>query len=166
MNSSQEMKRLLELYEKRLLSYLRRFVELELAREIAQESFLRCWQQGTTLAGREGPWLFKAARNLALDHLKREDTRMTQKSDGEKEFADSSEGAEESMARRQQESTLWNKVEQLPQPQREVLLLKFQENFSYKEISAITGHSVSYVGVLIHEGMTHLREHFNSGGSR
>ncbi|MFP4106623.1 MAG: RNA polymerase sigma factor, partial [Phycisphaerae bacterium] len=45
----------------------------------------------------------------------------------------------------------------LPDNQQEVLLLKFQNGFSYKEISNITGHSVSYVGVLIHTAVKALR---------
>jgi len=40
----------------------------------------------------------------------------------------------------------------------EVLILKLTHELSYKEISEITGHSVSNVGVLIHEGMKELRE--------
>jgi DNA-directed RNA polymerase specialized sigma24 family protein len=40
----------------------------------------------------------------------------------------------------------------------EVLIMKLKHELSYKEISEITGHSVSNVGVLIHEGMKELRE--------
>jgi RNA polymerase sigma-70 factor (ECF subfamily) len=45
----------------------------------------------------------------------------------------------------------------LPASQQEVLRLRFGEELSYKEISAVTGRSVSHVGVLIHEGMKSLR---------
>lgn len=45
----------------------------------------------------------------------------------------------------------------LPDNQREVLRLKFQSGFSYKQIAEITGHSVSNVGFLIHRGISALR---------
>lgn len=42
--------------------------------------------------------------------------------------------------------------------QQEVLRLRFQEDLSYKEISAITSQSVGNVGFLIHTGLKRLRE--------
>jgi RNA polymerase sigma-70 factor (ECF subfamily) len=48
-------------------------------------------------------------------------------------------------------------IESLPPNQREVLRLKFQNGFSYQEISRISGHSVSNVGYLIHAGIKALR---------
>ena len=40
---------------------------------------------------------------------------------------------------------------------REVIRLKFQSGFSYREISRISGHSVSNVGFLIHTGLKTIR---------
>ena len=48
-------------------------------------------------------------------------------------------------------------LEGLPASQRDVLRLKFQNGFSYQEISRISGHSVSNVGYLIHAGIKTLR---------
>jgi RNA polymerase sigma-70 factor (ECF subfamily) len=48
-------------------------------------------------------------------------------------------------------------LESLPPNQREVIRLKFQNGFSYQEISRISGHSVSNVGYLIHAGIKTLR---------
>jgi RNA polymerase sigma-70 factor (ECF subfamily) len=45
----------------------------------------------------------------------------------------------------------------LPPNQQEVIRLKFQSGFSYKEISRITSLSVSNVGFLIHTAVTRLR---------
>jgi DNA-directed RNA polymerase specialized sigma24 family protein len=44
-----------------------------------------------------------------------------------------------------------------PETEREVLFLKFQSGLSYREIGAVTGHSVSYVGYRIHTGIKALR---------
>ena len=48
-------------------------------------------------------------------------------------------------------------LDTLPPNQREVIRLKFQNGFSYQEISRISGHSVSNVGYLIHAGIKTLR---------
>jgi len=49
-------------------------------------------------------------------------------------------------------------LDTLPENQREVIRLKFQEGLSYREIAAVTGLSVSNVGFLIHRGVSTLRE--------
>jgi RNA polymerase sigma-70 factor (ECF subfamily) len=54
-------------------------------------------------------------------------------------------------------SEILGMVDRLPDSQREVLRLKFQEGLSYKEISRITSHSVSHVGVLIHNAIKSIR---------
>lgn len=51
-------------------------------------------------------------------------------------------------------------IDQLPRNQQEVIRLKFQNGFSYKEISRITELSVSNVGVLIHHAVARLRSEF------
>ncbi len=161
------MKQLMDRYEGRLLRYMVRFVPLETARDIVQETFVRYWQAENVEA--TAPWLFRVARNQALDINKREETKMLKANspDAVDDAIDEHDSAEESIAKRQQKKQLWALVQTLPVAQKEVLLLKFQEDFSYKEISAVTGHSVSYVGVLIHEGMMRLRGQLASasGGS-
>ena len=46
----------------------------------------------------------------------------------------------------------------------EALRLRFQEELSYKQISAVTGHSVSHVGVLIHDGIRSIRRRLDGAG--
>ena len=48
-------------------------------------------------------------------------------------------------------------IDHLPANQQEVVRLKFQNGFSYKEISRITEHSVSNVGYLIHMAVKKMR---------
>lgn len=48
-------------------------------------------------------------------------------------------------------------IELLPPNQQEVLRLKFQNGFSYKQISRITSLSVSNVGFLLHTAIKRLR---------
>jgi len=48
-------------------------------------------------------------------------------------------------------------IRQLPENQREVVRLKFQNDLSYKEIASITELSVSNVGFLLHTALRTLR---------
>jgi len=51
-------------------------------------------------------------------------------------------------------------IDRLPPNQQEVVRLKFQNGFSYKEIARITELSVTNVGFLIHTAVTNLRREF------
>ena len=51
-------------------------------------------------------------------------------------------------------------IDRLPPNQQEVVRLKFQNGFSYKEISRITTLSVTNVGFLIHTAVARLRAEF------
>ena len=62
-------------------------------------------------------------------------------------------GPLDTAVRRDLASRVLDLVEVLPLNQREVIRLKFQNGFSYQEISRISGHSVSNVGYLIHAGV-------------
>ena len=53
---------------------------------------------------------------------------------------------------------LSTQLQLLPPNQQEVIRLKFQHGLSYKEISAVTGLSVSNVGYLLHVAIKRLRE--------
>jgi len=48
-------------------------------------------------------------------------------------------------------------VDALPDNQREVVQLRFNGQLPYREIAHVTGHSVSHVGVLLHEAIKTLR---------
>lgn len=49
-------------------------------------------------------------------------------------------------------------IAELPSNQQEVIRLKVQGGFSYREISELTGLSVSNVGYLLSTGLKHVRQ--------
>ena len=48
-------------------------------------------------------------------------------------------------------------LERLPPREREVVHLRYRGELTYREIAAVTGHSVNYVGVLLYTAMKRLR---------
>ncbi len=102
-------------------------------------------------------WLFTVCRNRALDVLRKEQ-RMTQLHDEHMHRCLSpADGPLELAERRDMATRVLEMLDDLPANQREVIRLKFQNGFSYQEISRISGHSVTNVGYLIHAGIKTLR---------
>jgi hypothetical protein len=89
-----------------------------------------------------------------MDHLKKETS--AQKHEPVEEPV--SEPTDLTLSRRDEANSALKLIRELPPAKQEVLHLRLIEEFSYREISEITGHSVSYVGVLVHEGVKAVRE--------
>jgi RNA polymerase sigma-70 factor (ECF subfamily) len=142
----------LTLYASRLLR------DQEAARDVVQETFLKlCASDFASIDGHLAEWLFTVCRNRALDVLRKEH-RMTQLRDEQVHRCLSPEpGPLEAALRHDLSGRVLELLEGLPANQREVVRLKFQNGFSYQEISRISGHSVSNVGYLIHAGIKSLR---------
>src|SRR3954452_10209087 len=142
----------LTLYAARLLG------DPDAARDVVQETFLRlCVQKRQDLESHLAEWLFTVCRNRALDVMRKE-SRMTHLSQEQVQRCLSpAPGPPDVAERRELASRVLDLLDSLPPSQREVIRLKFQNGFSYQEISRISGHSVSNVGYLIHAGMKTLR---------
>lgn len=154
-----------ERFEKPLTLYASRLLgDADRARDVVQDTFLRlCTQPRDVIGGRLAEWLFTVCRNRALDVLRKEG-RMTRLGDDQVQACRSPE-PDPAIAIEQRESAarVFAGLEALPANQREVIRLKFQNGFSYREISRISGHSVSNVGFLIHTGLRTLRKRLADG---
>jgi RNA polymerase sigma-70 factor (ECF subfamily) len=126
--------------------------DLESAREIVQETFLRLCKQKRTeeMAGYLPQWLFTVCRNLAFDTRKKE-ARMTP-------LEDAHIAVDSRLYEKQTAGEIFRMLDRLPKNQREVVYLKFQCDLSYKEISEITKLSVTNVGFLMHTALKELRK--------
>ncbi len=157
MSHSEWLKKQVRDHEGPLLSYACRFVPREQAREIVQEAFLKIWKEDAgSLAGREKQWLFTVVRNQSFDVLKKSKRDVSDES-ALASHADPALRADEKIEENEKTSQLLERMKRLSKPQEEVIKLKFIDGFGYKEISSITGHSTSYVGVLIHEAIKILK---------
>ena len=142
----------LTLYAARLLG------DHDSARDVVQETFLRlCSQNREAVDSHLAEWLFTVCRNRALDVLRKE-SRMTHlKEEQVQRCLSPTPGPADVAEQSDLAARVMVLLDALPTNQREVIRLKFQNGFSYQEISRISGHSVSNVGYLIHGGMKTLR---------
>lgn len=144
-----------------LVRYATRLVggDVERARDIVQDTFLRLVEQPPErVNGHVVEWLYTVCRNRTRDILRKEG-RVRRFGEGEIETVravDLRPGRELEVEERR--ATMLDLIETLPANQQEVIRLKFQNGFSYKEISRITALSVSNVGFLIHTAVKKLRQ--------
>ena len=135
--------------------------------DLVQETWLRVLERGDTYDGRYRfePWLFRVARNIALDVMRKRP--MFSLDSNEDIFRSSPASSEPSpytlAARTQDAKRLAHSLETLDPVFREALMLRFQEDLSLHEISAIVGAPVSTVASRIYRGLAALRPQFEEG---
>lgn len=153
-------------HEGPLVRYAERLLgDLDRARDVVQDVFLKCLQQDREqLADGLRAWLYTVCRNRVFDVLRKESRMSTRDEAGLLRVAGQAPPPEQHLQRKEAAHDALAQLAALPERQQEVLRLKFQGGLSYKEIAAVTEHSVSYVGVLIHEGMKTLRSRLAGAG--
>lgn len=150
-------------YHRPLVSYaLSQTGNLQRAQDAAQDTLLRLCQQSAEqlehdILPRLAPWLFTVCRNAVID-LHRKESRMTTPGSSQDALATAELSPDDHAEAHDQQDHLLSLVASLPSHQREVVQLRFQGNLAYKEIAEVTGHSVSYVGVLLHDAIQSLRQ--------
>ena len=93
------------------------------------------------------PWVMRISHNLVIDHF-RKNNRMP-KFENNTDFnifsvlSDNSLNAENSMIKGQVASDVRRLVEELPDDQKQVLLMRIYKDMSFKEISLQTGVSIN-----------------------
>ena len=145
-------------YERPLLAYVRRLLgDPDRGRDVVQDAFLQlCRQDRATVEPHLAAWLFAVCRRRAVDVLRKENRMTTLSADppaaatGPAEALETKDAAQAVLAR----------LAGLPANQQEAVRLKFQNQFSYREIGEVMGLSESHVGVLIHLAMKKLRQAF------
>jgi RNA polymerase sigma-70 factor (ECF subfamily) len=136
-----------------------------LAEDIFQEAFLkiiRTLNEGRySEQGKFLPWAARVAHNLCMDYFRkvRQDIPVITE-DGREimqlmQFA--SESAEDGLERRQVHHSVRQLIEELPEEQREVIVLRIYGDMSFKEIADITSVSINTALGRMRYGLINLR---------
>jgi RNA polymerase sigma factor (sigma-70 family) len=131
------------------------------ARDVVQDTFVKFMAQPReAINGHAVEWLFTVCRHRALDVLRKEG-RMRRFEEGQVERVTADDPRPgRSLERAETQAAILQMIDRLPRNQQEVVRLKFQHGFSYKEISRITTLSEGNVGFLIHHAVARLRAEF------
>jgi len=110
------------------------------ALDISQESFVRAYRRikSFDLHRPFFPWLYEILKNLSLDCLKRRKLRDGAPLNGAITLQAATEDREMKIA-------VWKAINFPPLDQKEILLLRYFQQFSYREIAELTGKPVGTV---------------------
>ena len=145
-------------YEKPLVRYVLHLTrDVELARDVVQEAFLRlCNQPENKVGSYLAEWLYTVCRHLAID-LKRKESRMRLLTDSQADQFTAHDDEPANSLKKPSRSPASCAMSELPPNQQECIRLKFQHGLNYKQISQVTRLTVTNVGFLIHTGLKKLR---------
>lgn len=133
--------------------------QLELAREVVQDTFLKlCDQSPDDIGDHLAPWLYTVCRNRALDVVRKEKPMKPLNNPDHTPSDPQLSSPSAGMEQLELSSQLAQALRSLPANQQEVIRLKFQHGLSYKAIAQTTQLTPTYVGYLIHRGMQSLRQ--------
>ncbi len=136
------------------------------ADDLVQETFLRVLKYRHNFRGeaRFSTWLFQVARNVTLDHLKRERSRSrrsdTHREPGASPLDAEQIASEDSSPQDDRVVVLDRALSLLPDDKKEVLILSRYHELQYSEIARICECSVSAVKVRVFRAMNQLREKY------
>lgn len=123
------------------------------AEEIVQEVFLLLHGRFAEIDSPRA-WLFRSVRNKAFDHLRNH--RREVFVDKQPDSAGGSESPETLFVRMEAMGLLRQVLQELSEPDRQLIRLKYFENLKYSEISAQTGLGIGNVGYRLHHILKEL----------
>ena len=145
--------------ESPLLSYALRLAgDAGAAEDIVQDAFMRLHAQFDEVR-EPRRWLYRTVHNLALNHRRQAGKVVPLNPPGEDgapstdDTADTQPLPDEQIARLEGIGLVRLSLETLDDRSRELIRLKFNEDLSYKEISARTGLTIGHVGYLLHHAL-------------
>lgn len=143
---------LINRHNQRIISFIySKVLDRDVAEDIFQDTFIkviRTLKRGAySEEGKFLPWVMRIAHNLIIDHF-RKNKRMP-KFEGSDDFNifsvihDDQLNVERQLIKEQIESDLSLLIEELPEDQKEVLVMRMYKDMSFKEISENTGVSIN-----------------------
>ena len=137
-----------------------------LAEDIFQDVFIRIID--TIKSGRyteEGkflPWAMRIAHNLCVDYFRKVKRTPTIKNSDDQDIFEvlnfTEDSAEDKMIKKQSHNRVKDMLDQLPEDQREVIILRHYADMSFKEIADITNCSINTALGRMRYGLINLRK--------
>lgn len=162
--------RVVRIHYPRLVAYLRLMTgSLETAEEVAQEAFLKAYQERAKLLRPESilPWLMLTARRMALREMSRKRHATEFAMDPQMlSFLGESVEANQSRGVRSEELAggLERAINRLSPGDRELIVLRYFSELQIKEIADTLEMPMGSVGVKLRRALDRLRRHLEEEG--
>ena len=130
------------------------------ADDLTQETFIRAyknlWRYDSSR--KFFTWLYTLAFNLNKNHLRKNKKEKLSEELSALSLTDNNPSPEDKMIEDQEINSCLLRLEDEP---RALLIMKYQQEFSFEEIAQITGKSLSAVKMRIYRGLEKLKELIN-----
>ena len=147
-------------YSERLYWHVRRMVgSHEDTDDLLQEIFLKIWTALPSFRGEAQlyTWVWRIATNETLNFLRKEKVRALLRFSSADELAAQRVMADPYFNGTDAEREMAKAVARLPEKQRQVFIMRWWDELSYEEISAITGTSVGALKASYHIAQEKLK---------
>jgi len=143
---------LINKHNQRLSSFIySKVLDRDVTEDIFQDTFIkviRTLKKGSySEEGKFLPWVMRIAHNLIIDHFRRNKRMPRFECNGDfnifSVIGDDKLNIEKQLIKDQIDSDLTLLIEELPEDQKEVLVMRIYKNMSFKEISENTGVSIN-----------------------
>jgi len=162
---------LLQRYERPVFHVIARLVrDPGVAEELAQETFLKAFRRLGTFDQRRGflPWLLRIAHNTAVDALRRRGPQTldieTEPGGGARVIASDDPGPDRQTEHRLEVRDLQAALARLRPEYRLALVLRFQEEQTYKQIAYVMGVSEGTAKSHVHRARVWLAREMQTAG--
>lgn len=142
--------------------------DVEVAKEQSQETFLRVFKarERFDTSRRFKPWMLCIARNLCLNELKRKKTVLMEtleeyvssaREDSGELLKAPADGADEFMMSEERRVALMAVLDTLPDDAREIVVLRYFEQMSAREIAEVVDSTEGAVRTRLHRSLKQMR---------
>jgi RNA polymerase sigma-70 factor (ECF subfamily) len=134
---------------------------LQDAEDLTAETYLRAWRARARFEGDDGAalgWLLQIARRLVIDRYRRRRVRPDEvEAPPHDQLVSPDASPEEQAAAREEWRRLWALLQQLPDDQREMLVLRYLLGWRVNAIARHFGMAENTVSAALHRLLTRLR---------
>lgn len=143
---------LIKRHKQRIYSFIySKVYDRDVAEDIFQDTFIkviRTLKRGAyNEEGKFLPWVMRISHNLVIDFFRKNNRMPKFQNTGEfsifSVLSDSTLNAEKAIIKEQVENDVRRLVDELPEDQKEVLMMRIYKDMSFKEISERTGVSIN-----------------------
>lgn len=152
---------LLKRHQQKVYYQIKRMVtEHADADDIAQQVWIKVWNKldGFKMESEFTTWLFRIAYNESINFIQKEKKAGFQQISNENADYENAPGEQDGPKSAQIEIALQQAIQQLPEKQRFVFMLRYFEEMNYEKIASITGTSVGGAKANFHQALKKMEE--------
>jgi RNA polymerase sigma-70 factor, ECF subfamily len=129
------------------------------AEDITEEVFIRAWEALPKYTHGEYPftsWLYRIARNRIIDHHRKR--KPQDLPDLELHHAGVTQSSEEKLVQKMDSAHLAEAIQLLEEEEQHVIILRFIEGLSHREVAAVIGKSEGASRIIQHRALAALQK--------